>query len=425
MLTRRRMLASAALAPLVVAQRREGAMPNLPADSPILKLKSRRAEATPISVDERRARVARAQELMAQNKIDAICLAGGTSLDYFGAIRWGGSERLFAMVIPAKGDSFFVSPAFEEDRAREQIALGPGGKDPRVLVWHEDQSPYERVAAGLKERSISTGTVGIEETVKFVFSDGIGKALPAMKVASATPVTAGCRMVKTAHELALMRLASQVTFEAYEAAWKSLKAGMTQNEFAGLVSAAHSRLGFPGGAGVQVGENSALPHGSATPQVVREGTILLIDGGCAVEGFQSDISRTFVLGKPTDKMKKVFDIVYNAQSAALKAARPGVACEDVDAAARKVIAAAGYGSNYEQFTHRVGHGMGMDGHEWPYLVRGNKLKLTPGMVFSDEPGVYLRGEFGVRLEDDMHITENSAELFTPQSASLEDPFGHR
>jgi Xaa-Pro dipeptidase len=329
------------------------------------------------------------------------------------------------MVIPAKGDSFFVSPAFEEDRAREQIALGPGGKDPRVLVWHEDQSPYERVAAGLKERSISTGTVGIEETVKFVFSDGIGKALPAMKIASATPVTAGCRMVKTAHELALMRLASQVTFEAYEAAWKSLKAGMTQNEFAGLVSAAHSRLGFPGGAGVQVGENSALPHGSATPQVVREGTILLIDGGCAVEGFQSDISRTFVLGKPTDKMKKVFDIVYNAQSAALKAARPGVACEDVDAAARKVIAGAGFGSNYEQFTHRVGHGMGMDGHEWPYLVRGNKLKLAPGMVFSDEPGVYLRGEFGVRLEDDMHITESGAELFTPQSASLEDPFGHR
>jgi len=216
-----------------------------------------------------------------------------------------------------------------------------------------------------------------------------------------------------------------VTFEAYEAAWKSLKAGMTQNEFAGLVSAAHSRLGFPGGAGVQVGENSALPHGSATPQVVREGTILLIDGGCAVEGFQSDISRTFVLGKPTDKMKKVFDIVYNAQSAALKAARPGVACEDVDAAARKVIAAAGYGSNYELFTHRVGHGMGMDGHEWPYLVRGNKLKLAPGMVFSDEPGVYLRGEFGVRLEDDMHITESGAELFTPQSASLEDPFGHR
>jgi Xaa-Pro dipeptidase len=428
MLTRRRLLSSAAFAPLATAafaQRREGVLPNLPADSPILKLQSRRSEALPITVDERRARLAKAQELMHANKIDAICLASGTSLDYFGAIRWSGGERLFTMVIPVKGEPFFIAPAFEEDRAREQLALGPGGKDPRVLVWQEDQSPYARVAAGLKERAISTGTIGIEETVKFVFADGIAKACPTMKVASATPVTAGCRMIKTTHELALMRLASRVTLAAYEAAWKSLRAGMTQNDFAGLVSAAHSRLGFPGGASVQVGEYSALPHGSATPQVVREGTILLIDGGCTAEGFQSDISRTFVLGKPTEKMRRVFDIVFNAQTAALKAARPGVACQDVDAAARKVIADAGYGANYEQFTHRVGHGMGMDGHEWPYLVRGNMTRLAPNMVFSDEPGVYLRGEFGVRLEDDMHITEAGAELLTPQSASLEDPFGTR
>lgn len=407
----------------VAAQRRESSTPALPADSPILQLKSRRSEATPISIEERRARIARAQELMRENKINAICLTGGTTLDYFGAIRWGASERLFAMVVTAKGDPFFVSPAFEEDRAREQIALGPGGKDPRVLVWQEDESAYNRVAAGLRERGITTGTVGIEETVKFVFFDGIAKAVPAMKVVSATPVTAGCRMIKTPHEAALMRLASSVTLQAYEAAWRTLREGMPQNDFAGLVSAAHARLGFPGSAGVQTGEFSALPHGSATPQVIREGTILLIDGGCTVEGYHSDISRTFVLGKPADKMKKVFDIVRQAQSAALKAARPGVACQDVDAAARTVIANAGYGLNYDHFTHRVGHGMGMDGHEWPYLVRGNTLKLAPNMVFSDEPGVYLRGEFGVRLEDDMHITENGAELFTPQSPSLEKPFG--
>jgi Xaa-Pro dipeptidase len=428
MLTRRRLLALTAASsamPLLHAQRGGGATPNLPPDSPILKLTSRRSEATAITADERRARIARAQELMRHEKLDAICITGGTTLDYFGAIRWGTSERLFAMVVPAKGDPFFVSPGFEEDRAREQIALGPGGKDPRVLIWQEDESPYARIAAGLRERGIATGTLGIEETVKFVFSDGVAKACPSMKIASATPVTAGCRMVKTAHELALMRLASQVTLAAYEAAWKSLREGMTQNEFGGLVSAAHARLGFPGSASVQVGEYSALPHGSATPQVVKQGTILLIDGGCQVEGFHSDLSRTFVLGKPTDKMKKVFDIVYNAQSAALKAARPGVACQDVDAAARKVIADAGFGVNYDHFTHRVGHGMGMDGHEWPYLVRGNALKLAPNMVFSDEPGVYIRGEFGVRLEDDMHITETGAELFTPQSASLENPFGVR
>jgi len=327
------------------------------------------------------------------------------------------------MIVPSKGDPFFVSPAFEEDRAREQIALGPGGKDPRVLIWQEDQSPYQRVAAGMRERGITTGTVGIEETVRFVFSDGIAKAMPAMKVVNATPVTAGCRMIKSAHEIALMRLASHVTLQAYEAAWKSLKEGMTQNDFAGLVSAAHDRLGFPGSAGVQTGEYSALPHGSATPQAIREGTILLIDGGCQVEGYHSDLSRTFVLGKPTEKMNKVFDIVHQAQTAALKAAGPGIPCEDVDAAARKVVADAGYGANYDHFTHRVGHGMGMDGHEWPYLVRGDKLKMSPEMVFSDEPGIYIRGEFGVRLEDDLHILPQGAELFTPQSPSLEKPFG--
>jgi len=228
--------------------------------------------------------------------------------------------------------------------------------------------------------------------------------------------------VKDAHEIALMRHASAVTLAAYEAAWKSLREGMTQDEFARLVGQAHQRLGYVGGAGVQVGPYSALPHGSATPQVIREGSILLIDGGCKVEGYSSDISRTFVLGRPTQKMKDLFELERRAQTAALQAARPGVPCEAVDAAARKVIVEAGYGPDYRFFSHRVGHGMGMDGHEWPYLVRGNTLPLAPGMVFSDEPGIYLPGEFGIRLEDDMVITESGAELFTPQSQSLERPF---
>ena len=237
------------------------------------------------------------------------------------------------------------------------------------------------------------------------------------------PVTAGCRSVKSPAELALMRHANQVTLKAYEAAYKSLTDGMTQDQFARLVSLAHQRLGYQGSAGVQVGEYSALPHGSATPQIVRPGTILLIDGGCRVEGYNSDMSRTFVLGKASDRMKKVFEIEHRAQTAALEAARPGVECQAVDAAARKVITGAGFGPGYKNFTHRVGHGIGMDGHEWPYLVKGNTLKLAPGMTFSDEPGIYIPGEFGVRLEDDMVITENGAELFTPQSPSLEDPFG--
>ncbi len=359
---------------------------------------------------------------MVESKVDAICMMGGTSLDYFVNIRWGNSERLFFMVLPQKGEPFFVAPRFEEDRAREQIGRGPAGQNAQLIKWDEDDSPYEKVAFGLKERGVRAGRVAMEETTKFVFTDGVGKAVPQATIVNATPITAGCRMIKSPAELALMQLANEVTLQAYEAAWRAIHDGMTQFEFAQLVSAAHTQLGFQGGAGVQVGENSASPHGSVRPQTIREGTILLMDGGCRVEGYESDISRTFVLGKPTDKMKKVFDIVHRAQSAALKAARPGAACESVDGAARKVIEDAGYGPGYTYFTHRLGHGIGLDGHEWPYLVKGNKLALAPNMTFSDEPGVYIRGEFGVRLEDDMHITADGAQLFTPQSPSIEEPF---
>ncbi|HEX9580991.1 MAG TPA: Xaa-Pro peptidase family protein, partial [Gemmatimonadales bacterium] len=389
----------------------------------IAALQSMRHRARPIAVDERRGRVAKARRLMAESSVDALMLTGGTSLEYFTGIRWGLSERLLALVIPKSGRSFLVCPAFEEERAREQVAEGPLQGEVDFATWQEDDSPYRLVADGLRARGFAAGRVGMEETVRFVFSDGVAQVAPALAMASGTPVTAGCRAVKDAHELELMRLASEVTLKAYEAAYRALAEGMTQDRFAELVSLAHRRLGFTGGAGVQVGEYSALPHGSVTPQVVREGTILLIDGGCAVEGYRSDISRTFVLGKATDKMKRVFEIEFRAQTAALAAARPGVECQAVDAAARKVITDAGYGPDYTYFTHRVGHGLGMDGHEWPYLVRGNTLNLAPGMTFSDEPGIYLRGEFGVRLEDDMVITESGAELLTPQSPSLEAPFG--
>ncbi len=385
-------------------------------------LRSMRSQARPINADERRTRLERARALMAAQKIDALLLMGGTSLVYFSNIRWGVSERLFAMVVPVKGEPFYVCPAFEEDRAREQIRLGPLPTASNVRTWDEDQSPYQRIAQGLRDRGIVSGRIGVEETVRFVFSDSLAAEAPALQIVSGTPVTAGCRGVKDAHEIELMRLASKVTLRAYEAAFRALREGMTQHDFGDLVAAAHDTLGFAGEASVQVGDYSALPHGSTTPQTIREGTILLIDGGCSVEGYQSDLSRTFVLGKATDKMKRGFDIVRRAQDAALKAARPGVECQAIDAAARKAIVDAGFGPGYKYFTHRVGHGLGMDGHEWPYLVRGNALKLSPGMVFSDEPGVYIRGEFGVRLEDDMVITAAGAELFTPQSNSLENPF---
>ena len=389
----------------------------------IRALTSIKDQATPISVDERRGRIEKARRLMVENKLDAVLLTGGTSMVYFTGMQWGNSERMTAVVIPATGNAFIVTPKFEEERTLEQARTGPLGSGTQVFTWEEDESPYERVRDGLRGAGLTGGTIGIEETVKHVFANEVARANPAMRLVSGTPVTAGCRMVKDAHEIALMRLASQVTLKAYEAAYKSLRDGMTQDDFARLVSQAHRRLGFEGGAGVQVGPYSANPHGSVTPQTIHEGTILLIDGGCKVEGYSSDLSRTFVLGKPTDKMKQVFAVELAAQTAALKAARPGVEAQAVDAAARKVIEDGGFGPGYKYFTHRVGHGMGMDGHEWPYLVKGNTLKLQPGMTFSDEPGIYIVGEFGVRLEDDMLITDDGAELFTPQSPSLEEPFG--
>jgi len=427
MLNRRRFLsASAAAAALPAFALRTGAAQPASTSAALppalAALKNRRAEAQPISVEEREHRFARAQKLMTGQGIGAIALIGGTSLVYFTGIRWWNSERLFVCVIPSKGAPFYVCPAFEEERAREQMQHAPGGKDSKVYTWQEDENPYTLVAQGLKDLGFTTGKLGIEERVTFVFSDGIRKANPGFETVSATPITAGCRAIKSAAELKLMQLANDVTLSVYEAAWKSIHAGITNRQVSEWIGAAYELTGFPGDASCQVDAYSALPHGSIQPQVLKEGSLVLIDDGCVVEGYQSDISRSFTVGKPTDRMKQVFDVVHRAQAAALAAAKPGAACGSVDAAARKVIDEAGFGPNYAHFTHRVGHGIGMDGHEWPYLVRGNSQLLEAGMTFSDEPGIYLRGEFGIRLEDDMHITSDGAALFTPQSHSLEEPF---
>jgi Xaa-Pro dipeptidase len=432
MISRRRFLelsgaggVAAASAHLLVANAAQSAETN-PLPPSIASLNSRKTEATPITREERHVRQQRARQLMSENSLDAIILMEGTSLEYFTGIRWWGGERLFALVLPVKGAAIYVCPFFEEARAHEQIANAPDGDNPDLRTWQEDENPYQLVAQGLKDRGIATGRLAMEETIRFLFSDGIAKAAPQAAISSATPVTASCRMIKSAHEIALMRLASRVTLSAYEAVYHALHEGMTQQQVEDLIAAAYRQLGFPGEASVQVDEYTALPHGSAMPQVIRKGSIVMIDDGCTVEGYQSDITRTFVLGKilgtSGDKMRKVFDIVHRAQSAAVATAHPGIECGAIDAAARKVITDAGYGPDYKYFTHRLGHGMGMDGHEWPYLVRGNRTRLQANMTTSDEPGIYIRGEFGIRLEDDMHVTENGAELFTPHSPSLEDPF---
>ncbi len=422
MLSRRKMLqigataAGASLLPAAISAE-EKAPPSIQA------LKSMRDEVRPITAEERTERLDRARQLMVANKLDGMFMIGGSSLVYFAGVHWWNSERLGALVLPAKGEALFVAPAFEEERLREQLSQGPFRRNAEVRVWQEDENPYRLVAVGLKDRGMVTGTLGVEERVTFVFSNGVAQAAPAQRMVSATPVTAGCRMVKSAHELELMKLANHATWQVYRAVYQAMQPGMTQRDVEALVAAAYGRIGFGGDATVQVGEYTALPHGSETPQVIQEGMPIMIDDGCTVEGYKSDITRTWVLGKAKDKQKRVFEIVLRAQQAALAAAKPGVACQAIDAAARKVITDAGYGPDYKFFTHRVGHGIGLDGHEWPYLVRGNPLPVSAGMTFSDEPGIYIRGEFGIRLEDDMRITDNGAELFTTPSPSIEHPFG--
>src|SRR5437867_1014419 len=332
-----------AVGPLALLAQREPAA-DTPLPPSIAALTSMRDQAKPITNDERRARIEKARRLMAEQKIGALVLTPGTSLLYFTNIRWSGGERLFACVVPAKGEPFFVCPAFEEDRAMEQIARGPfGGGHADVRTWQEDESPYALVARGLADRGMSAATIGVDENTKFVWSEGIAHAASHAKVVLGTRIIAGCRMIKDAHELELMPLANTATLAVYKAVYQALQPGMTQNQVSELISLAYRRVGFPGEASVQTGQYTALPHGSVTPQTIAEGTIIMVDDGCTVEGYQSDITRTFVLGKASEKMNKVFDIVRRAQNAGLKAARPGAPLASIDAAARDVIISAGYG----------------------------------------------------------------------------------
>ncbi|MFQ6083636.1 MAG: M24 family metallopeptidase [Candidatus Aminicenantia bacterium] len=372
----------------------------------------------PITDEERKRRISLAKELMARNKIGCILISPGSSLKYFTNINWGRSERFFALLLPQRGEPAFICPSFEKKRLMEQL------KEARdIRTWEEDENPHKLVHQFLKERKIATSNFGIEETVRFFVVNGITKEAPALNIVSADPVTHWCRGIKSSLELNLMRIANEITINAFREALKDLSPGMTARKLRQKIPSIFSKWGFSGGAMVLFGENSAYPHGGRMKEtVLKEGTIILIDGGTSVEGYRSDITRTIVFGNPTDKQKKVWEIVKKAQAAALKAARPGVFAGEVDQAARKVIENAGFSPGYKYFTHRLGHGIGLDGHEWPYLVRGNPLKLSPGMTFSNEPGIYIYGEFGVRLEDIMYITEDGAKLFTTQSFSLEHPF---
>ena len=358
----------------------------------------------PITDDERRGRMEKARRLMVENDIDAVFFEPGSSLFYYTGVRWGLSERMFAMVLPAQGEPAYVCPAFEEERARELIRFGDD-----IRTWEEDESPSALVAEILRDRGIRTGKVGFEERVRFFVFDGIRKQAPALDYVSADPVTIGCRVTKSTAEIALMQRAMDITIEAYKASVATLHEGMTQNEFMENSAAAHKALGVSGRIWCSFGEYTAFPHGSSEPQKLKQGDMVLMDGGCNVEGYRSDISRTTVLGKPTARQTEIWNLEKKAQDAAFRAAKIGVPCEDLDAAARKVLTDAG-------------HGIGLDGHEWVNLVRGNKTPLAPGMCFSNEPMIAIYGEFGVRLEDCLYMTEQGAKYFTTPSPAIDEPF---
>jgi len=413
--------ATAAFSSQVAAQRGRDSAPATPLPDAIRALQPFPGKAAPISEKERLGRIEKARQLMAENGIGAIVLETGTSMTYFANVRWGLSERPFLLVIPQKGELAYVCPGFEEERAREITTFT---KD--VRVWQEDEDWGATVAGILKDRGVSTAKIGVEERVRFFIADGIAQASPASKVVLATPVTAGCRMFKSPAELALMQRANDITIEAFRAALKTLREGMTQVELGRNIRGAFDALGGPGGSAlIGFGKFSAFPHGSITPQAIREGDIVLIDGGCSIEGYQSDITRTTVFGKPTPRQTEVWNLEKRAQTAAFEAAKIGATCESVDAAARKVITDAGFGPGYKVpgLPHRTGHGIGMDGHEWTNFVRGNKTRLAPGMCFSDEPMIAIYGEFGIRLEDCLYMTEAGPKFFTKQSVAIDQPFG--
>jgi Xaa-Pro dipeptidase len=375
----------------------------------------------PITVEERKQRIAKAQSIMEQEKIDAIFLEGTVSCFYFTGMRWGQSERTFGVVIPAKGPIAYVCPKFEEDRAME--LLNPVFGD-EVRCWEEHESPYALIFNIIKDRGTKYKKIGMEERVRFFIADGVKKLATGFDMVDATPVTAGCRMYKTKAELDLMQYSSDVTIKAYQAAFATIRPDMSQSEFSGNISAAFRKLGYSGGASVQVGKYSALPHGSITPQVIREGDIVMVDGGTSVEGYASDITRTIVVGKPSQRQIDVWNLELEAQNAAFAAIKIGAPCEVVDAAARAVIEKAGFKSNYKLpgLPHRTGHGIGLEGHEWTNFVKGNKTPLAVGMCFSNEPTISIPGEFGIRLEDCLYIAEDGPHYFSKQSISIEQPF---
>lgn len=382
-------------------------------------LKPMTGDAVPIGRDERMRRLAQAQDLMRRHGLSAVLVEAGSSLDYFTGVRWWRSERLTAAVIPVTGEPLVVTPFFERPSVEETL-----GVPAEVRVWQEDESPAALIAGWLKERRLDRGQIGVEETVRFFASDGLAKLVPGIRLVSANPVVRGCRMHKTPAEIALLQKANDVTIAAIRWTVPRIREGMERGEIVAMIVAATQALGGEADGGlVLLGEASAYPHGSGKPQRVREGEVVLIDVGCSVHGYQSDISRTLVPGRAPDAVRRVFDTVAEGQRIAMRTARLGTPAGQVDDAVRVFYAREGYGPGYKLpgLSHRTGHGIGMDGHEPVNLVHGETTPLAPGMCFSNEPGLYLPGKFGVRLEDCFHMTPAGPVFFSQPPASIDQP----
>lgn len=376
-------------------------------------------EAPAIDAEDYQRRMERASDLMRKNSMDCLLVTGGTSMRYFSGVSWGRSERVMAMLMFADREPVFICPAFEEPKLAEMLH----GEYP-IYPWHEDESPYSKMVDALRDRGHGEARVGVERTVRYFVSQGLREAQAEISLLDGDPVVNGCRGVKTEKELELMRRANQLTVLAWKGLRDRCESGMTEDETRQIAREEFQKLGVPGYGFVLHGPNSAFPHGTKQREKLVDGMVVLVDGGFKLNGFSADITRTWVHGQPTKRQYRVWNLVKEAQQAALEQAKAGVTAGSVDEAARNVISAGGFGPDYKYFTHRLGHGIGMDGHEWPYLVRGNDLVLEPGMTFSNEPGIYIYGEFGVRLEDIMYISEEGpARLFTEASPSLDDPFG--
>jgi Xaa-Pro dipeptidase len=394
--------------------------PNVPAAAKP-QLKSIVGDVKPIGVNERLARIEKAQRLMAEHNLDAILLEPGSAMLYFSGVSWWRSERLTAVIIPREGDIGIVTPFFEEPSVRESMTFGDD-----VRPWNEHENPFEQVAGILKDRNLTGGRIGLEETVRYFVVDGLKQAAPSFEISSATAVTQGCRMFKSDVEIALMKKANEVTLTAYQHVYQHLEVGMEPADVKALMAAAQSQLGGVGSWNMALfGVASAYPHGTNQAQKIEDGQIVLMDCGCSVEGYQSDISRTFVYGEPTARQHEVWNTVRKGQQIAFETAQIGAKAGAVDDAVRAYYESLGWGPGYgvPGLSHRTGHGIGMDGHERVNFVHGEETLLAPGMCFSNEPGLYDYDSFGVRLEDCLYMTEDGPAWFSVPPDSLDDPVG--